>query len=247
MCHSTSSRPPAPPEQGEVAEHGPVTLTAADGSRLAAHVALPAGTPRGRIVVLPDVRGLHAYYRDLVVRFAEAGFAAIGIDYFGRTTDTDERTDDFDWQAHIPKVTPENVAADVQVALAHLSERGVEGPSFTVGFCFGGSQSWRLSAGEVDLAGVIGFYGRPSLVRDVIPNMRRPMLLLIAGDDAATPAEEFERFLQELADAGVPHEAHTYPGAPHSFFDRSYQQWGEACADAWQRILDFTARQTASV
>jgi carboxymethylenebutenolidase len=33
-----------------------------------------------------------------------------------------------------------------------------------------------------------------------------------------------------------------YEGAPHSFFDRAYDQWREACADAWQRILDFTAR-----
>jgi carboxymethylenebutenolidase len=35
---------------------------------------------------------------------------------------------------------------------------------------------------------------------------------------------------------------HVYAGAPHSFFDRSFAQWQDACADAWQRILDFTAR-----
>lgn len=243
MCHSNDSRPPAPPQPGPVAEHGPITLTSADGSRLAAHVALPEGPARGRMIVLPDVRGLHPYYRDLAVRFAEAGFATVAIDWYGRTTEDDERAEDFDFPPHLAKVDPANVAADVSVAMAYLADRGALGPAFTVGFCFGGSQSWRLSAGDVDLAGVIGFYGRPALVNDVVPAMHRPTLLLIAGSDAATPAAEFAAFTEKLAAAGAPYEAHTYAGAPHSFFDRSFSQWAEACADAWRRILDFTERQ----
>lgn len=247
MCHTNDSRPPAPPVSGPVAEHRPVTLTSTDGSRLAAHVALPDGPARGRIIVLPDVRGLHPYYRDLAVRFAEAGFATVAIDWFGRTTEDDERPDDFEWQPHVAQVDPANVAADVSVAAAYLAERGASGPAFTVGFCFGGSQSWRLSAGDVDLAGVIGFYGRPRLVRDLVGQLRRPMLLLIAGADAATPLEEFEAFTDELTAAGTPYEAHTYPGAPHSFFDRAYTQWADACTDAWRRILEFTDRHGAAV
>lgn len=242
MCHANDSRPPAPPVQGEVAEQGEIVLTAADGSRLAAHLALPAGAARGRIVVLPDVRGLHPYYRDLAVRFAEAGFATVAIDYFGRTADADERGAGFDRKAHLPAVEPANVAADVAVALTHLAGRGATGPVFTVGFCFGGSHSWRLAAGDLDLAGVIGFYGRPQLVRDVVPAMRRPLLLLVAGDDAVTPAAEFASFTDELTAAGVPHEVHTYEGAPHSFFDRAHLDWADACGDAWRRVLDFTTR-----
>jgi len=30
-----------------------------------------------------------------------------------------------------------------------------------------------------------------------------------------------------------------YPGAPHSFFDRTYTEHAEASADAWRRVLDF--------
>jgi carboxymethylenebutenolidase len=33
----------------------------------------------------------------------------------------------------------------------------------------------------------------------------------------------------------------TYPGAPHSFFDRRYEEHAEACADAWRRMLAFLA------
>lgn len=246
MCHRNDSRPPAPPQPGPVAEHGPVTLTSADGSRLPAHVALPEGPARGRIIVLPDVRGLHPYYRDLTARFAEAGFAAVAVDWYGRTISDDERSDDFEWQPHVARVKFSEVAADVTVAMAYLAERGVTGPAFTVGFCFGGSQSWCLSASDVDLAGVIGFYGKPQPVRDLVPAMNRPLLLLLAGADEANPPEEFTALTDDLEAAKVPHEVYSYAGAPHSFFDRSYDQWAEACVDAWRRILDFTGRHGAS-
>jgi carboxymethylenebutenolidase len=116
------------------------------------------------------------------------------------------------------------------------------GPTFTVGFCFGGSQSWRLAAGDLGLAGCIGFYGKPERFEDVLDEMSAPLLLLIAGADRATPVEEFHRIATRLRESGKDYEMHVYDGAPHSFFDRAFGEWKEACADAWRRILDFTAR-----
>ncbi|MBO0841055.1 MAG: dienelactone hydrolase family protein, partial [Sciscionella sp.] len=125
-------------------------------------------------------------------------------------------------------------------------ERGQRGPIFTVGFCFGGGHSWRLAASDLDLAGVIGFYGLPRTVRDVLGELSKPMLLLVAGDDAATPIEEANTFADELAAAGADVERYVYDGAPHSFFDASFDEWRDACADAWRRILDFTARHAVT-
>lgn len=45
--------------------------------------------------------------------------------------------------------------------------------------------------------------------------------------------------MQALAEAGVDHVFVEYPGAPHSFFDRSFGQWQEACDDAWRQVLAF--------
>jgi carboxymethylenebutenolidase len=116
---------------------------------------------------------------------------------------------------------------------------------FTVGFCFGGSNSWRQSATQPGLAGAIGFYGRPSRVQDVIARMKAPLLLLIAGADQATPQEEFKAFDRQLTDAGVTHKMVVYPGAPHSFFDRSFAQHEEACDDAWRQVLAFLTERAA--
>ena len=116
---------------------------------------------------------------------------------------------------------------------------------FTVGFCFGGSQSWRLSASALDLAGVVGFYGKPALVGDVLDRLHHPVLLLVAGADRATPQQDFTDFDRALTERGVPHEMTVYDGAPHSFFDRSYAEWKDAGADAWRRILAFVDRYAA--
>ena len=51
-----------------------------------------AATPTGAgMIVIPDVRGLHPYYKELALRFAEAGIDAVAIDFFARTAPADDR------------------------------------------------------------------------------------------------------------------------------------------------------------
>ncbi|GLX94992.1 dienelactone hydrolase family protein [Herbidospora sp. NBRC 101105] len=236
MCHSTDSRPPAPPVAGAVASQEQTTLTSEDGTRFLAYRAEPA-EPNGRsVIILPDVRGLHPYYRDLAVRFAEAGFHTIAIDYFGRTAETDDRGEGFEFQPHVAQVTPEQVDMDVAAARAELPA-----PVFTVGFCFGGSHSWRLGAHGSGLAGAIGFYGAIRRIGEVPTTPGAPILLLRGGADTASTPEEFDGFTAALDAAGTPNRSVIYDGAPHSFFDRSFAEWAEACDDAWRQIMAFTA------
>jgi carboxymethylenebutenolidase len=244
MCHDTDSRPPAPPRSGDVSERGTLTLTAADGTEFAAAYAAPAGPARVGVVVLPDIRGLHPYYVALAERFAQAGLPAVAVDYFGRTAGLPEagtRGQDFDWQTHIPQTTPAGVDADVSAAIGYLRERtGPDLPVVTVGFCFGGSHSWRLAGGDLDVAGCVGFYGRPGTVGDT--RATRPTLMVIAGADAATPVEEQLQLAEQLRAGGADVETAVYDGAPHSFFDRAYGDWADACQDVWRRVLALTDR-----
>jgi carboxymethylenebutenolidase len=54
-----------------------------------------------------------------------------------------------------------------------------------------------------------------------------------------------ETFERALSEAGVEHELVTYEGAPHSFFDRRYEEFAAASENAWRRVLDFLARHSA--
>jgi carboxymethylenebutenolidase len=198
------------------------------------------------VVILPDVRGLHHFYEELALRFAEHGYDAVAIDYFGRTAGVGKRDDGFAYTEHVPRTTLKGVTADTAAAVAHLRKDDPERPVFTLGFCFGGSNSWHQAAGGHGLAGAIGFYGNPKRPPlgpiEKVSQFACPILALMGGDDPGIPSEVVEEYRLALEQAGVENEVVVYPGAPHSFFDRKQEQFATESADAWQRALDFMAR-----
>jgi carboxymethylenebutenolidase len=240
MCFGDDARPPLPPVRGGAADHGDLVLRSADGTEFGAYYAHPDAPSNAGMVVMPDVRGLHDFYKELARRFAEAGMHSVAFDYFGRTAGIGPRTDDFPYREHVDKLEPQTVSEDVAVAADWLRSlgNGTVESVFTVGFCMGGARSWAQSAAGIDLSGCIGFYGVPSRVADRIGAMKAPLLLLAAGQDF-TPVADVEQFADQVRAAGVEAELHVYPDAPHSFFDRSFAEHTDACEDAWRRILDF--------
>jgi carboxymethylenebutenolidase len=248
MCHDHDSSPPVTAISGAAVSHENLILDAADGTRFAAFLAAPEQAPRAGIVILPDVRGLHAFYEELALRFGERGIAAVAIDYFGRTAGVGKRGDDFDYQEHVARTTPAGVQADVAAATDYLRSPGGGSCAavFTVGFCFGGRHSWLAAAAGHGLAGAIGFYGRPGVGSDGSPGpvqraaeLEAPILGLMGGSDRGISAEDVVAFERALHEAGVEHELITYDGAPHSFFDRKHEEFADASGDAWERVLAF--------
>jgi carboxymethylenebutenolidase len=250
MCYETTARSPMPPIAGGAATGELITLKASDGNEFAAFSAkAERGNGGPGMVILPDVRGLHAFYEDLALRFAEQGIHATAFDYFGRTAGVSERGEDFDFMAEIMKTHPDTIAADTAAAVAHLrSEQGGGAESiFTVGFCFGGRNSVNQAARGHGLSGVIGFYGRMTKGNDEdfdapidkVGQFECPVLGLFGGADGMITPDGIEAFGKALDGAGVANELKIYDGAPHSFFDRSFDEHKAACDDAWTRILSF--------
>ena len=152
---------------------------------------------------------------------------------------------------HVEQTTPADVQRDVGAVVAHLrsQEGGGARSVFTVGFCFGGRNSWLAAAAGHGLAGAIGFYGRPGPGRDGTPGPTQragelacPILALQGGDDPGIPVEDSTSFDEALSAAVVEHEVVVYPGAPHSFFDRKYEEFAAESEDAWSRTLAFVER-----
>ncbi|MGZ6213886.1 MAG: dienelactone hydrolase family protein [Candidatus Limnocylindria bacterium] len=249
MCYDADARPPLPPIRGAALDGGEVTLTSADGTRVAAYAARAAAPSGAGIVILPDVRGLHPFFEELALRFAEAGADAIAIDYFSRTAGTGRRGPDFDHNTHVPLTRHNTLNADVAAAAAYLrsSEGGAVERLYTVGFCFGGRLSYLQAASGIGAAGVIGFYGWPvgtnraglPAPADEVGRFACPVLALWGGADQGIGPEVVHAFDQAMDGAGVTHTTVVYPGAPHSFFDRHASEHAEASADAWRRMLDF--------
>lgn len=249
MCYDLDARPPLPPVSGGAGDGEPLTLTAADGTRLAAYGARAETAGGPGIIVLPDVRGLHPFFEELALRFAEAGVHAIAIDYFARTAETPERGESFDHQSHVARTRPDSLYADVAAAAAHLrsTEGGAAERLYSVGFCFGGRLSLLQATSGLELAGVIGFYGWPvgphrtglPAPADLAAAFACPVLSIWGGADQGIGPEAVEAFGTALAAAGAEHRSVVYPDAPHSFFDRRATEFAAASEDAWRQMLAF--------
>jgi len=257
MCYELDARPPSVPlalVAGSALDAGEQLLTAADGTRLRAYAARPSVPTGAGIVILPDVRGLHPFYEELALRFAEAGVDAVAIDYFARTAGTAARGADFEFGWHLAQVEPATLDLDVAAGVAFLRDLP-NGPTrvYTVGFCFGGRLSWLQAAAGLRLAGVIGFYGVPvgsnrlGLPEPVAEanRFRGRVLALFGGADEGIPEASREAFERALSDADLEHRVKVYPGAPHSFFDRHADEFTAESADAWREVLEFM-RPTAA-
>ena len=159
MCFDDNSRPPIPVAENSGAHGETVQVEASDGTQVPAYLATPGGAAAAQIVILPDVRGLHQFYRELAMRFAENGVRALAIDYFGRTAQSQERNDAFEYMPHVQQMTQETFGSDVDAAVACLKSTGEDSlPVFSVGFCMGGSLSLWTGTRGLHLAGVIAFY-----------------------------------------------------------------------------------------
>ncbi|MFN8523950.1 MAG: dienelactone hydrolase family protein [Chloroflexota bacterium] len=256
MCFEPGALPPIPPIAGGATDARDLTLTSADGTKFMAYAARAVQPTGAGIVVLPDVRGLHEYYKELALRYAEAGVDAVAIDYFARTAEDEDRGGEFDFMPHVRQTNIETVQADVAAAVAFMRspEGGAVKSLFATGFCYGGALASLQSGSGLGYAGVIPFYGwplglplGPILPRpiDHVSSFKSPILAIYGGGDAGIPPDAIKSFDDALAAAGVKHETHVYPNAPHSFFDRTQHEWKDACTDSWKQVLGFIKANSA--
>jgi carboxymethylenebutenolidase len=169
------------------------------------------------------------------------------IDFFGRTAGLGPRGEDFDYTEHVPQTRSAQVQADTMAAVDAVNQRVGQTRFVSVGFCFGGGESFLATTNrELGLLGAVGFYA--GLVRarwglegpmDRAADMHGPLLGLFGGADQGITQEQIDEFSSRLDEAGVKHDFHVYPGAPHSFFDRKQDEFADVSEDAWRRVLAF--------
>ena len=117
-----------------------IALTAADGHRFAAYRASPAGTPRGALVVAPEIFGVNGHIRAVADGYAADGYLAIAPALFDRVQrDYETGYDPDDIQAGIAikqAIDFGDVLKDIDAAIAHGQSAGRVA---IVGYCWGGS------------------------------------------------------------------------------------------------------------
>jgi len=137
-----------------------IELTAADGFRLSAYRADPAGTPRGGLVVVQEIFGVNGHIRGVCDGFAADGYRVIApalFDRYQRNVDIGYTAEDVVRGRELKAMAVlEPALADVDAARAALADAGKTG---VTGYCWGGYITW-MSAARLDgFACAIPYYG----------------------------------------------------------------------------------------
>jgi carboxymethylenebutenolidase len=251
MCFDTDSHPPIEPIAGGALDSERLTLTSEDGAAFSAFLARASKPSGNGILILPDVRGLHGYYEELSLRFAENGVEALAIDYFGRTAGLAPRPADFDHAPHVGQTSWDAIAADIRAGVDALrADRDPDsGPSrlFAIGFCMGGRLASLAGTLGLGFSGLIAFYGWPTgphrsgspAPAEVAASIEAPVLAIYGGADQGISADIRATYDAALDAAGIVHRTIVYPDAPHSFFDRKADEFAAASEAAWAETLAF--------
>jgi carboxymethylenebutenolidase len=214
-------------------------LKAADGFELGAYRADPAGTPRGRVVVIQEIFGVNNHIRSVCDRLAGAGYIALAPQIFDRV-ERDFETGYSDAEvAHartfIPKLDWAKVMMDTEAAIDALKR---EGAVAVMGFCLGGSVSYLAATRVGGLAGAVCYYGG-QIIQHIDKKTRCPVQMHFGAHDTHIPLSDVETMKQKQPQA----EIYVYQHAGHGFHcdERgSYDQ--PSSRIAWERTLGFLSR-----
>jgi carboxymethylenebutenolidase len=199
-----------------------IQISAADSGSFSAYLAAPGATPAPGLVLAQEIFGVNKVMRTIADRFAEEGFAAVCPDLFWRQEPGIQITDqsEAEWQKAFQLFQGFNVdkgVDDLKATLAAMRKRpDGNGKVGAVGYCLGGTLAY-LMATRTDVDCAVAYYGVSiHQMLDEAKNIKKPLLVHIAGNDKFVPQEAQEQIRQALG-ANPLIEIHTYDGVDHAF------------------------------
>jgi carboxymethylenebutenolidase len=204
------------------------------------YMALPDGAgPHPGVVVIHEVFGLNDNIRDICRRFAEQGYAALGVDLFaGRNRAVCMARLFIGWLAGS---LDDFAVISLKGAIKELGARPEvdAGRIGAVGFCLGGTVAITWACTDNRLKAIAPYYGTAPRRRAALGRLC-PVVGSWPDKDLTTGAAAILE--NELTAAGVAHDLKVYPGTKHSFFNDQLKNYdAAAAADSWQRVLAFFA------
>ena len=213
-----------------------IELTASDGHKFSAYVAEPSGKPKGALIVVMEIFGVNSHIKRVTDEYAGDGYLAIAPAFFDRVQrglDIGYTPQDIEvGRGIMQKMKFEDALKDVEAARQNVAAAGKTG---IIGYCWGGSLSFKSACNVNGLACAVAYYGGsiPSLINE---KPKCPVLFNWGETDASIPLEK----AKEVAAAHKDHIHHFYPGAGHGFNCEQRGSYNaEAAKLARTRSLEF--------
>lgn len=223
-----------------VTTHGEWVYIKRGTDSIRAYVAYPErSTPAPGIIAIHENRGLTDWEPTVADRLAKSGFIAIAPDLlssrFGITPTNQDTA-----RMLIGQLEAERVTADLDAVYAWLNSQ----PSIkkddigTIGFCWGGGQSFRYATNNPKLKAAVVCYG-PAPDATALGRIQAKVLGVYGENDArinaALPSVD-----STMKAEGKSFEHHIYPGTGHGFLKPGRQGSDTPQVErAWERIVAF--------
>ncbi|HEY1707600.1 MAG TPA: dienelactone hydrolase family protein [Rhizomicrobium sp.] len=212
-----------------------ITIKGPDGD-FSGYLAQPESGRGPGIVVIQEIFGVNKVMRDLADGFAARGYFALCPDLFWRIqpgVQLSDKTDE-EWKQAFDlmnKFDPAAGVKDIQATIATL--RATEGCTKkvgAVGYCLGGMLAY-LTATRTDADASVGYYGvNIQTLLDEATNIKKPLMLHIAGKDQFVPPPAQKQVIDGLK--GNPLVTiHLYPEMDHAFARVGGAHYDQANAD----------------
>jgi carboxymethylenebutenolidase len=227
----------------------------AGGTAIPGYDARPEAAGRYPIVlVICGFTGNNDQNKDVVRRFAQAGYYAIAPELYSREGGMQGKN--FQEMGQISsKVTRAQYLGDIGAAADYAKQQSWARADRlgVTGFCGGGALALHTAAEYPGVTAAVPWYGHVKRTYpdapgvdafSLVSRIKAPVLGLYGEADTGIAPEDVKRFEAELRKTNPSVEFILYPGAPHAFFsdDRPQVYKKEAAEDAWKRCLAFFDR-----
>jgi carboxymethylenebutenolidase len=231
----------APHAGSAVTTHGEwVKIANPAGDSIRAYVAYPEKKGKAAaVIVIHEIFGLTDWEPSVVDRLAGAGYVAIVPDLlsskYGRTPANPDSG-----RKLVAELEPDRITADLDAVYGYVNQLpAVERDRVaTIGFCWGGGQSFRYATNNPKLRAAVVCYG-PAPDTASMQRIKAPILGIYAENDARITAS-LPEVSAKMSALGKSFTSEVYPDAGHGFLKPGRQgSDGPQVARAWKRILDF--------
>jgi carboxymethylenebutenolidase len=196
------------------------------------------------VVVIHEIYALTDWIRSVADQLAAEGFIAIAPDLLSGKGPGGGGSESVDRQGAVSLIRalePNEVTRRLKAAAAYATALPAATSSVgVVGYCWGGSTSFRVATEWPDLGAAAVFYGS-SPATEALGAVDTPILGLYGGNDARVNATipDAQSALEGL---GKSYEVNIYDGAGHGFLRQQSGQDGAnmaATRAAWPRTIAF--------
>jgi carboxymethylenebutenolidase len=204
------------------------------------------------VVVIHEIFGLTDWVRSFTDQLAEAGYIAVAPDLLsGAGPDrggSGAFTDRSGVGQAIRALPPDQITADLNAVADYVIKLpAANGKLAVMGFCYGGSQTFRFATNRPRLDAALVFYGQGPDSAEAIAKIKAPIHGFYGGNDARVN-ETVPKSQELMKAAGKTYEPVTYEGAGHGFMragedPASTNEANKKARDqAWGRVKEILAK-----